>query len=388
MAQLRAEKCELEEAELAYSKALELGKTAQDLRGQMEAVAGLLRIAGEAKDLGKTQALDAELDALIIAHPQQVPPMVWHCKGTVAYYQQNYSGAQRCWNRYLKAVKEAAARKLDFGSMSLEECLLKGWISLLMMWRHTKPLRSVVVSKSLLRKFENRNYKGVNGFLYLLMGWSAEEQADFEEAMRWYQKAHASFLSEHNWYYHLYVLLRYARVCRIQQNYPQAYWYLDLLDKATSSSSYFGQLRQAVADERSNLEQDAVDLLVDSRKGIIKTRESSSISFGKQYVLLHILEALSAAHGRIGDDTERGLSKSEIIERVWDEPYRPEAHDNKLYYNINRLRKLIEPDVKNPQYLLNWKEGYRLAPGLRIQFVGLRGSGTVGFGGSKQGGAV
>jgi DNA-binding winged helix-turn-helix (wHTH) protein len=75
---------------------------------------------------------------------------------------------------------------------------------------------------------------------------------------------------------------------------------------------------------------------------------------------------LSKAHGRNGEDLERGLSKAEIIEHVWKEAYRPEAHDNKLYYNINRLRKLIEPDVRNPQYLLNWKEGYRLAPGLRV----------------------
>ena len=68
----------------------------------------------------------------------------------------------------------------------------------------------------------------------------------------------------------------------------------------------------------------------------------------------------------------RGLSKAEIIERVWNESYRPEAHDNKLYYNINRLRKLLEPDVRKPQYLLNWKEGYRLAPGLKVQLVGSR----------------
>jgi DNA-binding winged helix-turn-helix (wHTH) protein len=56
--------------------------------------------------------------------------------------------------------------------------------------------------------------------------------------------------------------------------------------------------------------------------------------------------------------------------RVWKEKYRPEVHDNKLYYNINRLRKLIEPDMKHPKYLMNWREGYRLAPGLKVQFVG------------------
>jgi DNA-binding winged helix-turn-helix (wHTH) protein len=89
--------------------------------------------------------------------------------------------------------------------------------------------------------------------------------------------------------------------------------------------------------------------------------------------LLHILEALLNAHEKTGGDFERGLSKAEIIESVWKESYSPEAHDNKLYYNINRLRKIIEPNIRKPQYLLNWKEGYRLAPGLRIQYVGDRG---------------
>ncbi|MCC7441909.1 MAG: winged helix-turn-helix domain-containing protein, partial [Bdellovibrionales bacterium] len=97
--------------------------------------------------------------------------------------------------------------------------------------------------------------------------------------------------------------------------------------------------------------------------------ERGSIALGKQYVLLDILQALSRAHGRDGEDAERGLTKAEIIEQVWREHYRPEAHDNKLYYNINRLRKLIEPDVRRPQYLLNWKEGYRLSPGLRIHLM-------------------
>ena len=141
------------------------------------------------------------------------------------------------------------------------------------------------------------------------------------------------------------------------------------MDKAASAPE-FGLLRREVAAERSRLEQDAVDLLIDSRKGTIRTRENSQVSLGKQYVLLHILEALSDAHGRSGNDQERGLSKAEIIEYVWKESYRPDVHDNKLYYNINRIRKLIEPNVREPQYLLNWKEGYRLAPGLRIHYVG------------------
>jgi DNA-binding winged helix-turn-helix (wHTH) protein len=132
----------------------------------------------------------------------------------------------------------------------------------------------------------------------------------------------------------------------------------------------FAFFREQIAIERSRLQQESVDLRVDGRKLQVHTREKTGISLGKQYVLLHILEALSEAHHRNGDDSDRALSKSELIEKVWGEKYRPYAHDNKLYYNINRLRKLIEPDMKEPQYLLNWKEGYRLAPGLKVQLQG------------------
>ncbi len=142
------------------------------------------------------------------------------------------------------------------------------------------------------------------------------------------------------------------------------------MTKATAGGTEFAYLRGTIQDERNRLESDAIDLLIDSRKCEVSTRESKGMTIGKQYVLLGILEALTDAHGKDEPDSERGLSKSEIIERVWKEKYRPEAHDNKLYYNINRLRKLIEPDMKHPQYLLNWKEGYRLAPGLKVHFVG------------------
>ncbi len=67
--------------------------------------------------------------------------------------------------------------------------------------------------------------------------------------------------------------------------------------------------------------------------------------------------------------SKQGLSKQEIIESVWKESYNPEAHDGKLYYNINRIRKLLETDQKNPVYLLNWRQGYRLAPELKVRII-------------------
>lgn len=372
--QLRAEKCELLEARESYFEAKKISQASGDLRGVMEAIAGLLRLAGEAQDKAAIERWHRELDVLMEKHPRQVPPMAWYCKGMIAHFQERYRLAQRHFHRYLKAVRAAEESRgpeaACVGVGDSEECLAKGWLMIAYnFWHNGKPRRAEWLAQKMLSRYESRGYHSVVGSACILIGRGAEKRQEFDEALRWLQKAHGIFLAVHNWYQHLWVLYGYARLLRIRQSYSQAYWHLDLIDKAANGPE-FGRLRAQVQAERSRLEQDAVDLLIDSRRGLVKTRENGAISLRKQYVLLNILEALSQAHGREGADVVRGLSKAEIIECVWHEKYRPEAHDNKLYYNINRLRKLIEPDMRKPQYLLNWKEGYRLAPGLRVQLIG------------------
>jgi DNA-binding winged helix-turn-helix (wHTH) protein len=373
LGQLRFEKCELKESQVAFSMALQTAKRAGDLRLTMEALAGLLRVSSESLDEISTQKLDQNLEELMQKYPSEIPPMAWYCKAVVARHRKHPQIAQKNIHLYLQSLEKEKSKKSGSATatgLSIEEAAAKGWTLLSAIFlQKGKYRRAQWLAETLLSQVGSSQFRGINGILYMVIATCHERYRNHEQALSWYQKSHASFLAEHNWYYHLYVLLAYARVYRMQQNYPQAYWHVDLVDKAAPGAE-FGLLRREIAIEKVKLEQDAVDLTIDSRKGVIKTRESGQISLRKQYVLLHILEALSKAHSKPGEDMERGLSKSEIIQHVWNEPYRPEAHDNKLYYNINRLRKLIEPDVRKPQYLLNWKEGYRLAPGLRVQYLG------------------
>lgn len=366
----------MKQSKQTYDQALAFAIKHQDYRATMEAVAGLLRLAGEAMDVEATQALDRELDHLMAANPRQIPPMAWCCKGVIAGRSKQQELAQRYFHRYLRAVrKELKKDSKNSPSAQLTtsaEAVVKAWTSLAMtLWQRGRIGRARWLALELLKRYESEQYRGTNGILYLLLGNIDERARKYDSALKYYQKAHGAFLAEHNWYHYLYVLYGYARLYRAQRRYPEAYLHLDLIEKACNGPE-FGLLRHEIESERGRLQDDAVDLLIDSRKCIVKTRDGGQVSLRKQYVLLHILEALSNAHGRDGDDMDRGLSKSEIIEHVWNESYRPESHDNKLYYNINRLRKLIEPDVRKPQYLLNWKEGYRLAPGLRVQFIGAR----------------
>lgn len=371
LGQLWMEKCELREAKSAYELALGTARRVGDWRVAMEALAGLLRVAGEELNQADIERVEDLLSKLMAAHPGKIPPKAWFCRGVIATLREQWDQAQRQMLRYIRASREYRG-ELAGDSQTLEEDLARGWISLANIQRmrgHDR--RAGHLARVVLVRFGGKGLRGIEGVAYLLLGRLAERAREFKGAMEVYQKAHTVFLAEHNWYHYLYVLYGYARVARMEQNYPQAYAYLDMIDKAAAGSE-FGVLRREIAREKTRLEHDAVDLLIDGRKGIVKTREGGTISLRKQYILLHLLEALSAAHERLGPDRERGLSKAEIVERVWGESYRPEAHDNKLYYNINRLRKLIEPDVRQPQYLLNWKEGYRLAPGLRIHAVASR----------------
>lgn len=380
LGRLLAEKCELKQADEQLRKTLELiralaaSETATQghassrlIKHWMETLSTLLWLAGNSGQNDRISQWESELDAKIVEHPENVHPLVWHCKGSIARSKHDYSLAQNYFHLFLRAVKEITTDSphVEFR----EEWWLRAWTMLAVtsfdrgrMKRSRSLVEKLLSIKSL--KWEASSL----GVIHLLMAHITEKEGKFDLSLQSYQKAYSEFIQAHHWYYHFYVLCGFARIARFKGQYAQAYWYLDLVEKAIAGQEY-GTLRTLVTTERKSLEDDAVDLLIDSRKGIIKTRDHDPVSLKKQYVLLHILEALTQAHSRDGGDYERGLTKAEIIEMVWKERYRPEAHDNKLYYNINRLRKLIEPDIKTPRYLLNWKEGYRLAPGLRVQLL-------------------
>ena len=371
---LLAEKCALEEARQTYRQAFNLARSQGDVRTTAEALGRLMRMASEARDTAEISQWERELKALMVSFPTQIPSTVWYCHAVLAGQREQWKEAQAHLRQFLRAMAHEEADP-EFAErpeiqQSLQESRARAWVMLANTFTQRGHwLRAEFLLNWALRDLEARDIPGINGLIYLQLGWLRLRRRDAEGAQPWIEKAHASFLAHHNWYSHLYVLYAYACMARVRNDFIRANWYLDLLDNSAQGPS-FAFFREQLAVERRRLQQESVDLQIDGRKLQVKTREKSGISLGKQYVLLHILEALCEAHHQQGGDSDRALSKADLIERVWGEKYRPHAHDNKLYYNINRLRKLIEPDMKEPQYLLNWKEGYRLAPGLKVQLQG------------------
>jgi DNA-binding winged helix-turn-helix (wHTH) protein len=368
-AHFQFEKCELIKAKNTYYQAVEAAERLDLPREKAKGIVGLVRAAHEALDYREIADWERELLRLIEQEPI-VAPMAHYTLGAVAARQGHWMKAQRLFHLTLRTARiQRKSGLLTTSSLEQEnreaEARALAMLGLILLQRG-KLGRALFISRVCEERFGA--LRGIRGSVEINFGLIAQARKDFSESLRHYQNAHSAYLSEHNWYHYLYVLYRYASLARERRSYREATWYLNLIAQAARGPE-FGALAKYVKREREQLENDAVDLLIDTRKGIIQTREGGTVSLRKQYVLMDILRALSKAHDLTGEETERGLSKAQIIRTVWKERYRPEAHDNKLYYNINRLRKLIEPDVRRPRYVLNWKEGYRLSPGLRIQFL-------------------
>jgi len=369
---LRHEKCELRDAGLYFALALDRAKQDHDLRGISDSLAQLLRHSSEIGDEPATQKWINELEIFIAQNAGKLTPQVWYCKGIVAVRNAQYRKAQVLFHRFWREVEAEENEATSQTQESIREFMRAKAQALLALavvaQAQGKVQRARYFGEVILNYAERERPRGILASTYLMLCRLAEKQGDIPLAKKWLQKAFAESVSEHNWYHYLYVLYGFAVLSRLEQDFVQARFYLDLLEKAVIQEE-LQNLRQGVAEERVKLNLNRVDLEIDLNRSVIRTRESE-INLGRQHLLIEIIHQLAIAHGsRDDEDSKHGLSKSEIIEKVWHEPYDPEAHDGKLYYNINRIRKLIEPDQKHPQYLLNWRQGYRLAPELKIRMI-------------------
>jgi hypothetical protein len=369
---LRVEKCELKDAGLYFALALDRAKQDHDLRGVSDSLARLLRHSSEVGDEPGAQKWTNELEIFVAQNSGKLTPEVWYCKGIVANRASQYRKAQVLFHRFWREVEAEENQTQGMTAEAYRDFMRSKAQALLALavvaQAQGKVQRARYFGEVILKYAERERPRGILASTYLMLCRIAEKQGDLVLAKKWLQKAFAETVSEHNWYHYLYVLYSFAVLSRLEQDFVQARFYLDLLEKAVGQEE-MQTLRQSVAEERVKLNLNRVDLEIDLNRSVIRTREGE-INLGRQHLLIEIIHQLAVAHQvRDDEDSKQGLAKSEIIEKVWREAYQPEAHDGKLYYNINRIRKLLEPDQKHPQYLLNWRQGYRLAPELKVRII-------------------
>ena len=151
--------------------------------------------------------------------------------------------------------------------------------------------------------------------------------------------------------------------------------YLDLARRSLKRSE-FPRIARIVDDALVELgeEKPNFDLALDLKTGTLRESSKGEVRFDGQFLLRDLLAVFMRASivnpGSV-------LKKADLVREVWGEAYRPQSHDNKIYVNIKRLRRLIESEDGSTEYILRGKQGYYLNPKARASLIEADSSDSV-----------
>lgn len=103
----------------------------------------------------------------------------------------------------------------------------------------------------------------------------------------------------------------------------------------------------------------SVDLEIDRNSNYVREKHLGEIPFHNKFTLMKILLLLAETPGK-------EFSKEVLAQEVWGQEYNPLRHDNNIYININRLRKLLEPNPRESRYVMNGSKGYYFNPSMKV----------------------
>lgn len=104
-----------------------------------------------------------------------------------------------------------------------------------------------------------------------------------------------------------------------------------------------------------------LDMVIDPNSHYVREKHLGEIPFHNKFTLMRILLLLAEAPGK-------EFSKEDLAQKIWGQDYNPLRHDNNIYININRLRKLVEPNPRESRYIMNGSRGYYFNPLMKVDF--------------------
>lgn len=103
----------------------------------------------------------------------------------------------------------------------------------------------------------------------------------------------------------------------------------------------------------------SIDIEIDRNSHYVREKHLGEIPFHNKFTLMRILLLLAETPGK-------EYSKEQLALEIWEQEYNPLRHDNNIYININRLRKLIEPNPRESRYVMNGARGYYFNPAMKV----------------------
>lgn len=352
LARLHIRLCELDKAKSLLDDVLSNCLTSGDWDNYLECVPLLLRIHAENLDFDQIVDVKERLADLVIRYGLKLNGRIFYSMGICSAYRDK---AKEAGDYFERALKEFSTESKDRG------LALNGWaLAQLHQGFFNEALKTLKEVESLCSHISDTidliiSVKMTESIIY-------RNQRNFEKSLDVLKEVDELFKLQPCLYTQLGILYAKGSVHLELSHFDLARFYFESAWNLVSSKNIprWSQQIQQKLSSLSEVTGANYDLLIDRLDGASVIEKSiGKVDFRNQFLLFELLHFLARDPGKI-------YSKSKIVEKVWQQPYNSDQHDNKLYVTIKRLRRMIEPEIDKPSYVLRKKGGYCLSPHKKV----------------------
>jgi len=347
--------CDFNKAEYyfeLYKKTAKI-KSSFDIGNIIEINNILTHISAEKLDTNKSLVLQNEVSSTL---DNKIKKMYcakcYFQMGLISFYQREFLDAK---SNFEKSLKYATSVKNDS-----DQGYAHYGMALYFYKKNSETKTSDHLDKA--QYFANKiDDKDLIITIHLLKGIVLTHRTEFDDGFREFVKAEQINSGHKNWYLNYHIKYQIALTTRKKGDLQKAKVLYNYLYQAINNTE-LNKLKFKVKKEIQQIGVPDYDLIIDVPNRNVTENNLGIIPFKNCFLLIDILLLLSKEPGKI-------FSKEDLANLIWNEEYKPLIHDNKIYYNINRLRRMIEPINKNIKYILTSKNGYLLSSSAQVQII-------------------
>lgn len=311
----------------------------------------LMRISAERLDLEKHSAYQEETyQFLNKTKAKTFFSKYYYQVGLLDYYKTKYESAKTNFEKaYDCAIKQ--------GNAPDQAHALYGIASYY--FEKNDVQKTLEILQTAQKLAENITNKDLLISIYIFKGLLHTSRSAFKKGFAAFESAKNIIRKHKNWYMNYIIMYHMALATKKHGSHHKARELFEYLFGQIHDSE-LNQLKKKTQIEIDELSSNKYDLTIDVLKRTVIERQKGAIPFKNCFLLVDILLLFSKSQGKV-------FTKEDLSNTVWNEDYNPLVHDNKIYYNINRLRNLIESKNSKTKYIMTSKEGYFLNPNVTIK---------------------
>lgn len=356
MGRLYYEKGDLKQACAYLTEAKREALSQNKTRAYFDICQMLIRSYVEMEKNQEIQDLKKELQTYVLEENVEMTSLLYYTLGVCAYLDQNFDNSLTFFNQAFNIALAESNKKGMCYALAGKAVWYKA---------NRDYEKALSFIENLKVFFESVSSPMVEVSAYICEAQIYIQQKRFDEANDVLWKAYNTSKKSNAVQFMIpYVLVMFSSLAAGQKHYKVALNYLDLA-KGMIDIDVLKRLAGIIEECRAkylSAKEVQPDIKININNHTVEEATKGDLELNNQFILLELLVEFVKKKGSY-------LTKADLADILWNQNYDPLQHDNKIYVTVRRLRKVLEPDPKNPKYILRTKEGYQLNPKTEVEIV-------------------